>query len=254
MQDMREESAACVRDVRDAGTPAPDAREDAVQVRGAQEGDAAYVRDAQEDAVQVRDAQEGDVEQLLNIYDYYVRETAVSFDWETPSLDEFTDRMRRIKERYPYLVVVDQGVVAGYAYAQPFVGRTAYDWTCELTIYLDAQARHRGLGRTLYDALEQRLSAMGILDLYACIGVPHREDSNPSCVGYPPTSKDPHLSWDSPRFHEHLGFHEVGHFEKCGYKFGRWYDMIWMGKAIGAHRDVQPPVMWYPQLKSRGIF
>lgn len=201
------------------------------------EGTGAYVRDVRlEDAVH-----------LLNIYDYYVRETAVSFEWETPSLEEFVGRMKHIRERYPYLVAVDRGAVAGYAYAQPFVERTAYDWTCELTIYLDPQVRRRGLGRLLYEALEQRLRAMGILDLYACIGVPHVE----GCIKLNPTGShaldDPHLSWDSPRFHEHLGFREVGHFDKCGYKFGRWYDMIWMGKTIGPHLEVQPPIAWYPQ-------
>ncbi len=201
------------------------------------EGTGAYVRDVRlEDAVH-----------LLNIYDYYVRETAVSFEWETPSLEEFVGRMKHIRERYPYLVAVDRGAVAGYAYAQPFVERTAYDWTCELTIYLDPQVRRRGLGRLLYEALEQRLRAMGILDLYACIGVPHVEGR----IKLNPTGShaldDPHLSWDSPRFHEHLGFREVGHFDKCGYKFGRWYDMIWMGKTIGPHLEVQPPIAWYPQ-------
>lgn len=201
------------------------------------EGTGAYVRDVRlEDAVH-----------LLNIYDYYVRETAVSFEWETPSLEEFVGRMKHIRERYPYLVAVDRGAVAGYAYAQPFVERTAYDWTCELTIYLDPQVCRRGLGRLLYEALEQRLRAMGILDLYACIGVPHVEGR----IKLNPTGShaldDPHLSWDSPRFHEHLGFREVGHFDKCGYKFGRWYDMIWMGKTIGPHLEVQPPIAWYPQ-------
>ena len=154
------------------------------------EGAGAYVRDVRlEDAVH-----------LLNIYDYYVRETAVSFEWETPSLEEFVGRMKHIRERYPYLVAVDRGAVAGYAYAQPFVERTAYDWTCELTIYLDPQVRRRGLGRLLYEALEQRLRAMGILDLYACIGVPHVEGR----IKLNPTGShaldDPHLSWDSPRF------------------------------------------------------
>ncbi len=234
----------------------PDARKEKADMRDIrEEGAGAYVRDARlEDAACVRDARLEDAVQLLNIYDYYVRETAVSFEWRTPSLEEFVGRMKHIEERYPYLVAVDQGIVAGYAYAQPFVGRTAYDWTCELTIYLDPQARHRGLGRLLYEALEQRLRAMGILDLYACIGVPHVKRAAKLGTTGSCTLDDPHLSWDSPRFHEHLGFCEVGHFEKCGYKFGRWYDMIWMGKAIGPHLDAQPPVVWYPQLKDQSAF
>ena len=64
--------------------------------------------------------------------------------------------MRHIMSRYPYLVAEVDGTVQGYAYAGAFVGRAAYDWSCELTIYLARDARKMGLGRQLYTALEQR--------------------------------------------------------------------------------------------------
>ena len=73
----------------------------------------------------------------------------------------------------------------------------------------------------LYEALEKELKKMGILNLYACIGYPATEDE--------------YLTKNSAEFHEHLGFTKVGEFHKCGYKFGRWYDMIWMEKIIGSH-------------------
>ena len=87
------------------------------------------------------------------------------------------------------------------------------------------------MGRALYEALADRLQAMGILNLYACIGYPQAEDE--------------YLTRNSARFHEHLGFALVGTFHNCGYKFGRWYDMIWMEKIIGEHRPDQPPVQPY---------
>ena len=71
---------------------------------------------------------------------------------------------------------------------------------------------------------------MGILNLYACIAVPEAEDET--------------LTLDSVRFHARMGYVEAGHYHWCGYKFGRWYDMVWMEKMIGEHRPDQPPVRW----------
>lgn len=179
----------------------------------------------------IRTARPEDAPRLLEIYAYYVEHTAISFEYETPTLPEFRERMAQVMTRYPYLVAEEDGTVQGYAYAHPFVGRAAYDWSCELTIYLDPDARRRGLGRALYTALEEALKAMGVLNLYACIGWPEEEDE--------------YLSKNSARFHAHLGFSTVGTFHQCGCKFGRWYDMIWMEKQIGPHRPDQPPITAY---------
>lgn len=187
--------------------------------------------------VTVRDAAMADAPRILEIYDYYVKNTAISFEHDTPSLEEFRQRMERTMRRYPYLVVEEDQLVQGYAYAGPFVGRAAYDWSCELTIYLHPGARKRGFGRRLYEALEDRLREMGVLNLYACIGCPEVEDE--------------YLTRNSADFHAHLGFVKVGEFHQCGYKFDRWYDMIWMEKIIGDHGAPQRPITGYPALKER---
>ena len=184
--------------------------------------------------INVRDAAMTDAGPILEIYDHYVKNTAITFEYETPSLEEFQGRMARTMERYPYLVREKDGAVRGYAYAGPFVGRAAYDWSGEMTIYLDHRARKGGLGRLLYEALEDRLREMGLLNLYACIGYPETEDE--------------YLTRNSAEFHAHLGFQKVGRFHSCGYKFGRWYDMIWMEKIIGEHRAGQSPITGYPEL------
>ncbi len=176
----------------------------------------------------IRSAALADAARILEIFAYYIEHTAISFDYEVPSLPAFECRMENIMKRYPYLAAEVDGVVMGYAYAGAFVGRAAYGWACEVTIYLDPAARKRGLGRKLYEALEARLRDMGILNLYACIGCPEEDDE--------------YLSQNSAQFHAHLGFSEVGRFSNCGYKFGRWYHMIWMEKIIGKHRPSQPPV------------
>ena len=102
----------------------------------------------------IRDVRPEDASRLLEIYDYYVRNTAITFEYETPSLAEFLSRMERTIKRYPYLVIERDGRVEGYAYAGVFKDRAAYDWSCEMTIYLAPEAEKQGLGRKLYEALE----------------------------------------------------------------------------------------------------
>lgn len=173
------------------------------------------------DHVTVRDARIEDAERILSIYAYYVENTAISFEYDVPTLSEFQNRMIKTMQKYPYLVAEQDGVIQGYAYAGPFVGRAAYDWSCELTIYLDPASRKCGFGRKLYETLEKKLREMGILNLYACIGYPDVEDE--------------YLNNNSAEFHAHMGFSMAGKFNLCGYKFGRWYHMIWMEKLIGEH-------------------
>lgn len=182
--------------------------------------------------VRIRDAALEDAERILEIYAYYVENTAITFEYDTPTLSEFQTRMKNTMKRYPYLVIEKDGNIQGYAYAGAFVGRAAYDWSCEMTVYLDRSVRKCGLGRKIYESLEERLKEMGILNLYACIAYPESEDE--------------YLSKNSAEFHAHLGFTTVGTFRKCGYKFGRWYDMIWMEKVVGEHRHKQLPVN-FPQ-------
>lgn len=182
----------------------------------------------------VRDAAPADAPRLLEIYAHYVKNTAVTFEYDPPSLGEFRARMEKTMRRYPYLVAERDGRAEGYAYAGAFVGRAAYDWSCETTIYLAPAAQKCGLGRALYGALEEALRAMGILNLYACIAFPQTEDE--------------YLTANSAQFHAHLGYQKVGLFRRCGYKFGRWYDMIWMEKMLGQHRAAAP-IVPYPQLK-----
>lgn len=180
------------------------------------------------DKITIRDATTADAERLLEIYSYYVKNTAITFEYSVPTLPEFQTRIINTLQRYPYFVIEKNDRILGYAYAGAFIGRAAYDWSCELTIYLDHTVQKCGLGRQLYEALEQRLSAMGILNLYACIAYP--------------SADDPYLTKNSAEFHAHLGFSTVGEFHNCGYKFDRWYHMIWMEKIIGRHQTKQLPV------------
>ena len=172
-------------------------------------------------AAYIRAAAEQDIPQIHSIFSWYVQHTAAAFDYEPPALEDFADRMRKIMDSYPFLVSEQDGRVTGYACAHAFVGREAYAWSAELTIYLTPDVRGQGTGRRLYGALEAELKRRGYLNLYACIGYPETEDE--------------YLTKDSFHFHEHMGFHLAGTFQNCGYKFGRWYHMVWMEKLIGPH-------------------
>ena len=171
----------------------------------------------------IRDARPADAGELLDIYAWYVRQTAVSFEYEAPTLDQFRRRMAAVTARYPWLVAEEDGRLLGYACAGTFKSRAAYDWSCETTIYIDKNARGRGVGRALYEALEAALGSMGVRNLYACVALADPEDE--------------YLTLDSPRFHAHMGYATVGCFHRCASKFGRWYDMVWMEKAIGEHEE-----------------
>lgn len=166
----------------------------------------------------IRQARLEDAARLLEIYSYYVQETAVSFEWKVPSLANFRGRISRTLKNFPYLVAERDGKILGYAYAHEFIGREAYKISAELTIYLDKDERQQGIGRKLYETLEEILKNSGIKNVYACVGTVEQADE--------------FLNDDSKNFHERLGFRTVGVFKNCAEKFGRRYGMIWMEKIL----------------------
>lgn len=178
--------------------------------------------------ISIRAAVPEDAGRLLAIYAPYVEKTAITFEYQVPSVDEFRGRIENTLKRYPYLVAQEKGEILGYAYAGVFKDRAAYDWSVETTIYVDMGSRHSGVGGALYSALEGALKSMNILNLNACIGVPR--------------SEDPHLDMNSVHFHEHMGYTLVGTFHCSGYKFGTWYDMVWMEKMLDRHTIPAEPV------------
>ena len=111
-----------------------------------------------------------DAKELLNIYAPYVKETAISFEYEVPSEEEFADRIKRISSKYPYIKAVENGKILGYAYANTFIARAAYDWSVETTIYLRQDTKGQGIGRSLYQHLEKSLLCL-ILPTSHCIVV-----------------------------------------------------------------------------------
>ncbi len=182
------------------------------------------------DTIAIRTANLDDAAALLAIYAPYVKGTAITFEYEVPSLEEFQSRIAHTLRRYPYLVAEENGEILGYAYTGPFGERAAYSWAVETSIYLQQDVRGKGLGKRLYAELERISKAQNVQSLYACIAYPDHDDA--------------YLTGNSVAFHTHLGYTTVGRFPHCGYKFGTWYNMTWMEKTIGDH--AVPPAAFVP--------
>ena len=111
--------------------------------------------------INIRNAEITDAERLVEIYGYYVKNTAITFEYDIPSSYRVPAAHGQTMRRYPYIVIEQDGVIQGYAYAGAFVGRAAYDWSCEVTVYLDKDTRKHGMGRRLYEALEEKTAQNG---------------------------------------------------------------------------------------------
>ncbi|NTU89870.1 MAG: N-acetyltransferase [Actinobacteria bacterium] len=166
------------------------------------------------DTITIRMATESDANDLRAIYAPYVTDTAVTFEYSVPTIEQFSERIRKTLERYPYLVAVDDDGIVGYAYASIFKDRAAYDWCVEVTVYVKQECHGMGIGKQLYAALEHALKKQNIVNVYACVS-----SANPRSIG----------------FHERMGYTVAARYTQCGYKFDVWHDVIWMEKAISDH-------------------
>ena len=187
----------------------------------------------------IRVAKVEDAGELLAIYAPYVEKTAITFEYTVPSVEEFTERICRTLEKYPYLVAEQDGRILGYAYAGAFQPRAAYGWAVEASVYVHQDCKKQGLGKALYEALEKILVKQNIINVNACIATPIQEDE--------------HLTWDSVHFHEKMGYRMVGEFYQCGYKFNRWYNMAWMEKHLGEHVSDPLPVQLFKDIKEHCV-
>ena len=180
--------------------------------------------------INIRVASVADAPKLLEIYAYYVEHTAITYEFEVPTLADFEQRIATTLKNYPYFVAEVDGEIAGYVYAGRFRTRAAYDWSVETSIYLSGKYQRLGLGRLLYEKLEETLKKQNVTNLYAGVADPVEEDE--------------YLTRDSEHFHEAMGYKTVAKYQQCGSKFNRWYNLIVMEKMIGEH--FYPPKEFIP--------
>ncbi len=158
----------------------------------------------------IRIATTRDIPAILEIYRPYVENTAVSFEYVCPSLEDFTARFCSYTRQFPWLVWEENGEILGYAYAAAPFERAAFSWCAEPSIYLKKEARRKKIGTRLYDCLEQILWRQGYEVLYALITT-----ENPASIA----------------FHEARGYRTVGQLHNSGIKFFRRVGIVWMEKT-----------------------
>jgi len=152
----------------------------------------------------IRNVNPEDAAQIAEIYNYYIKNTHQTFETEPLSAEEMRERISEIRENYPYLVAEEDGEIYGYAYATQFKMRQAYEFSAEVSIYVKADDKQKGIGTMIYDKLFEELKETDIHAIIAGISLPND---------------------GSVRFHEKLGFTKVAHFREVGYKLGRWVDV-----------------------------
>ncbi len=169
----------------------------------------------------IRPSRDEDVAAITRIYAHHVLHGTGTFETTPPTDAEMAQRRADVLGKgLPWLVLEDGGAVIGYAYGNWFKPRPAYRFSVEDSIYLAPEAAGRGLGRLLLAELVAVLERAGIRKVMAVIG----DSDNAGSVGV----------------HRALGFSHIGTVKACGWKFGRWLDIVLMERAIG-EADRSPP-------------
>lgn len=172
----------------------------------------------------IRIATEKDIPAILEIYGPYVLTTTHTFEYTVPTLAEFTERFKTITAQFPWLVWEEEGTVFGYAYASAPFKRAAYQWCCEVSVYLAPRIQGRGIGRKLYRTLEHILALQGYQVIYSVVTTENRV---------------------SLAFHQRVGYREVARLPECGVKFGRRLGVVWLEKRPDfVEIPIKPPVSW----------
>lgn len=164
----------------------------------------------------IRIANNEDIEEVLDLYSYYIQETTITFEYEVPTIEVFRKRVEAIQKDYPWIVYIEEDRVKGYAYASRQRERAAYQWNVELSIYMSKDYQGTGVGTRLYSVLLDILKEQGYCNAYGCITIPNEK---------------------SIYLHKRLGFYEIGVFPNAGNKFNEWHDIIWFGKQLNEYKD-----------------
>lgn len=168
----------------------------------------------------IRFATPADAAQIQAIYAPFVRDTPVSFELDPPDEAEMQARVVKTLATHPWLVLERGGEVAGYAYASVHRERPGYQWSVDVSCYVGAEHRRRGIGRRLYLALFRVLRAQGFFNAYAGIALPNVA---------------------SVALHESVGFLPVGIYRGVGFKLGRWHDTGWWSLRLQELPDSPAP-------------
>jgi len=152
----------------------------------------------------IRNVQIEDAQQLLDIYNYYVVNTVVTFDLEPLSLDVFKEKITTVSADYPFLVYEENSEILGYAYGSKFRPKPAYNNTVESTVYLKHGYQGKQIGSKLYEELLYLLKQKNTHVVLGVLTLPNQA---------------------SVKLHEKFNFEKVAHLKDAGLKFGEWQDV-----------------------------
>jgi len=152
----------------------------------------------------IRNVQIEDAQELLDIYNYYVVNTVITFDLEALSLDAFKEKITTVSTDYPFIVYEENSEILGYAYGSKFRPKPAYNNTVESTVYLKHGAQGKQIGSKLYNELLFLLKQKNVHVVLGVLTLPNEA---------------------SVKLHEKFGFKEVAHLKEVGLKFGEWQDV-----------------------------
>ena len=162
-----------------------------------------------------------DAEDILKIYNPYILNSVITFEYEEVSTAEFQKRISNVLSAFPWLVCLIDDKIAGYSYCSPHHVRAAYGWDCQCAVYLDPEYHKRGIGNALYEALFHIVKLQGYYNVYSLICVPNE---------------------GSVALHKRHGFKEVGYYSNTAYKFGQWRHLLIMEKLLQNTFDEPSPV------------
>lgn len=161
----------------------------------------------------IRQIQVSDAEQLSAIYNHYIQNTVVTFEEIAVSDEEMRLRIEKnLNAGLPWLVVEENKVIKGYAYASKWNERSAYRFTVETSVYLSPEMMGKGMGCRLYQELMKRLQVLNIRNVIGVIALP-----NGPSVG----------------LHEAFGFRQIGEFSDVGFKFWKWISVGYWQLTLG---------------------
>lgn len=172
--------------------------------------------------VHFRRATEEDVVPILAIYAPYVTDSAITFEYDVPSEEEFRQRIRTISAEYPYFVCESDGQIIGYAYAHRHMERAAYQWNAEISIYIRQGFTGKGFGKTMCQTLIDILRLQGIRNVFSCVTIPNER---------------------SAHLHHSMEFSTEGIFQNAGYKCGKWQTIAWFRKNIAPYTNEPAPFL-----------
>lgn len=165
----------------------------------------------------IRAVDPADAAAIATIYAPYVIDTVITFEEEAPDAAEIAARIERLTPTHPWLVAERDGMLLGYAYGYPYRARPAYRWVAELGIYVAQHACGTGIGTPLYEALLSALAGSGYVSAIGTLTLP-----NPA----------------SEALHARLGFRNTGVQTGIGFKHGRWLDVAFWQRDLGARPAV----------------